>query len=439
LLARVSGPAGEAAGPAEGTAAVAAGGASAPGQAASAVLFSGDRTARVQQVYDFGPVYQSGIDGSGETIAIVDAYGSPTIQSDLETFRQTVEQGAYGADQTPNLQVISPPGLNQVAVRNPVQGAAAADWASEVSMDVELAHAAAPGAKILLVATPNNGSDLYMGVNQVIDQHLANQISLSFGSPEVYTPASERRAIDQMFEQAAAEGINVFVSSGDDGDYSPVLGYRDVSFPASDPNVIAVGGSTLFTDPQGNYAREVEWGDVLNQVTYPDGTVVSGPVFWFGTGGGSSNVFTQPSWQTGAAGPGSTAHRQVPDVAFDSDPLTGFAIVQNGVVQPGWGGTSAAAPQWAAICALANQAHRQQTGSPLPFINPILYQSGQGALHDVLHGTAHVQLLGASSGRLYDVTLGEDTSLSAGPGWDNATGLGTPDVAKVVNLMAGSR
>lgn len=403
-------------------------------------FFAGNNSADIQHAYNFDPVYQSGLDGSGQTIAIVDAYGSPTIQSDLQTYQQQVEQGAYGASDPLDLQVISPPGLTQVATQNPIKAGDAAGWAGEVSMDVELSHAAAPGAKILFVATPNSGSDLYMGVNQVIDKHLANQMSLSFDSPEAYTPASERTAINQMFEQAAVEGINVFVAAGDWGDYSPSLGYKDVGFPASDPNVVSVGGSSLFVDKNNTYQSEIPWGENFDKIVHPDGTVIPGPIFWFGTGGGVSNDFAKPSWQTGVPGLDSTiTTRQVPDVGYNADPLTGFALVQGGQVQAGWGGTSDAAPQWAAIAALANQGHTQKFGTALPFIDPILYANGQAAFHDVLPGTLNVMFTGSVSGNKYYVTMGQDTSLNATAGWDDTTGLGTPDVSKIVSELANAQ
>lgn len=412
-------------------------------------LFDGNNSANIQKAYNFDPVYNQGIDGSGQTIAIVDAYGSPTIQSDLKQYQQTVEEGggAFEANHPLNLTVMAPPGMNVMAEKNKVKGGNAAAWAGEVSMDVELSHAAAPGAHILLVATPNNGSDLYMGVNQVVDKHLANQMSLSFGSPEQYTPASERHATDQIFEQAAAEGINVFVSSGDWSDFTQPpynLPQPTVSYPASDPNVISVGGSSLFVGDNNSYDHEILWGDTFTSITSPNGTqLISSPEFWAGTGGGTSRVYTKPSWQTGVSGLGSTNMRQVPDVAFDADPYTGFELVINGQNQDGWGGTSDAAPQWAAIAALANEATTNATGHALPFINPILYADGysQGAFHDVPAGTATLKFTGSSSGNHYTMTMGDDdtSSIQAGPGWDDATGLGTPDVANVVKELVNSQ
>ena len=411
-------------------------------QSPSAQFFAGIKSANIQKAYDFTPVYDQGIDGSGQTIAIVDAYGSPTISSDLQTYNQTVEQGAYGANDPLNLTIMEPPGLNTVAKNNPQKSLLAAAWAGEVSMDVELSHAAAPGAKILLVTTPNAGSDLYMGVNQVVDKDLANQMSLSFGSPEQYTPAAERTALNQIFEQAAAQGINVFVSAGDAGDFTQPpydLAQPAVSFPAADPNVISVGGTALFTNSDDTYNSELLWGDTFTSITSASG--VTGPGFFYaGTGGGTSTVYAKPSWQTGVTGLGSTTMRQVPDVSYDADPFTGFALVVNGQVQDGWGGTSDAAPQWAAICALANQAYQNKTGDSLPFVNPILYADGYkyNAFHDVQSGTLSGIKLTDSSGNVYSLTMGKDTSLQAGPGWDDATGLGTPDVANVVNELANS-
>ncbi|SDN05704.1 kumamolisin [Paenibacillus sp. yr247] len=406
------------------------------GQGKPSNFFDGNNSAKIQQAYNFSPVYKSGLDGAGQTIAIVDAYGSPTIQSDLQTYNQKVEQGAFGADEPLNLEVMSPP---PGQAKQPVNSSVAADWAGETSMDVELAHAVAPGAKILLVVTKDDGNSLFIAVNKLIDKELANQISLSWGMPEEYISTSQKHAVDQMFAQGAAEGINVFVSSGDDGDFSKQLGQTDVSFPASDPNVIAVGGTSLFTNSDNSYQNEFEWGATNRWA----GGILQLPknAFWMGTGGGVSNVFAKPSWQTGVQGLDSTiSHRQLPDVAFNSDPFTGFSIVQNGVVKNGWGGTSDAAPQWAAICALANQGHMQKTGSPLPFINPLLYSMNTSTFHDVQHDNLSyffwAPLFPGGNAKPWNVLMGADSSLQAGPGWDDATGLGTPDVSSVVNYLA---
>jgi uncharacterized repeat protein (TIGR03803 family) len=301
--------------------------------------------------------------GQGQVIAIVDAYGSPTIQSDLDTFCQTL-----GIPST-TVQVYYPQG-------QPVPNS---DWATETSLDVEWAHAIAPGATIVLIATQTNGnSDLFAGVDFATSTG-ASQVSLSWGESEYPTETSS----DFHFN---VPGVTFFASSGDGG--------AGVIYPACSPSVVGVGGTTVNLDSSGNIISETAWS---------------------GSGGGPSVYETVPSYQSGWwSGPG----RGVPDVAYDADPNTGVPIFMTGA---GWiqiGGTSIGAPQWAALCALANSL-RSQSIDLAPGIFYSLATTNYAAYFN-------------------DIISGSNGEYSAGPGYDLVTGLGSPRAALLVTALTGN-
>jgi kumamolisin len=197
--------------------------------------------------------------------------------------------------------------------------------------------------------------------------------------------------------------MSVLAASGDSGAYGCQDTALSVGLPASDPYVTAVGGTTLYSDAAGGYGHEAGW---------------EGPLQGAGTGGGLSRFFLRPAWQTGT-GVGN-GMREVPDVAADADPLTGYLIYVSGSWQV-IGGTSAATPLWAGLVALADQAAAGERKPPLGFLNPALYTLGSS---------------GASSpSPFHDVTIGGNLFYSAGPGWDYATGWGSPDAAVLVPAL----
>jgi uncharacterized repeat protein (TIGR03803 family) len=306
--------------------------------------------------------------GSGQTIAIVDAYGSPTIQADLNTFC-----AAFGIAST-TVQVYYPQGTPT----------ADSDWATETSLDVEWAHAIAPAAKIALVISKSSSlADLDSAVDYAASLTGVTQVSMSWGTGEFPTEASS----DFHFN---VSGVVFFAATGDTGsDTDDALG---VSYPASSPNVVGVGGTTL-TLTGSNWTSETGWAD---------------------GGGGISAVETVPSFQSGWW---SGTTRGVPDVASDADPNTGVPIFLTGA---GWfqvGGTSFACPTWAALSALANSL-RSQSISPTPGIFYTL-------------ATANY------AGYYHDITTGTNGTYNAGTGYDLVTGLGTPIANQLVVALAG--
>ena len=318
-------------------------------------------------IYDEYPVFSSGYSGQGYTIAIVDAFGdfNFTLASqyvyqsvacnDLATF-----DAIFSLPPPSSCQVIYPTGMPTLT---PYNLGTAEGWAVESALDIEYAHTMAPGANILLVISPTSGDDLFVDVEYVVANHLANFISLSWASPEdaYYIPPPGYNllyAYDEIFMQAAAEGIGVFAASGDWGAFdlfvSPIE--PSVWYPASDPWVTGVGGTTL---------KGVNISSVMtNRVEYAWDW---NSHYMWGTGGGYSFTFPETPGQalvhivyerTYVYEPDlginfyTVGHRGVPDIAADADPFTGVLIVLNGVIPPYLiGGTSLATPLSAGMTA----------------------------------------------------------------------------------------
>ena len=357
----------------------------------------------------------SAYDGSGQTIAIVDAYGSPTIRQDLQYF------DAVMGLPNPTLNVIYPSGPPAPfdATNNTMVG-----WAGETSLDVEWAHAIAPRATIdLLVAPSNQSSAIEAAEVYAVQHHLGNVVSMSFGADEPTIPEGVKNAhlqkSDALFQQAADAGITMIASTGD---YGATNGNSTLTaeFPASDPQVLSVGGTSLQMSDTGAYKSEAVWND-SDPSQCPLGCLLG--TVAAATGGAPSQFFKAPVYQTNFIHPDS---RDVADVSYNAGVYTAV-LVAEGFRVPGQiglyfvGGTSAGAPQWAGIMALANQA----AGHPLGFVNPSLYKIARnGAYGSVFHDVTT-----GSNGWMGN--LGE----SAGPGYDMPTGVGSPNVANLISAL----
>lgn len=391
--------------------------------------------AQMQAAYDEGPLFRRGIDGAGQTIVIVDSFGSPTVRTDLAIF-----DAEFDLPAPPSLKILQPVG--KVPRFNP-DTTTMAGWAGETTLDVEWAHAMAPGANILLVETPVSETEGTAGFpqivaaeNYVIERHLGDVISQSFGANEhTFSSVGALEALRSAYVNAAAQGVTVLASSGDTGasDYTTATGTHysttpAVTWPASDPLVTAVGGTTLRLDTAGRRtAPDVAWNDT---------TTKSVNSFLFGTrkphpdasGGGLSSVFSRPSYQDGVAGVVGD-QRGVPDISMSAGCSGLVDTYQSfpGPTPPGWYyvcGTSEAAPLFAGIVALADQ----EAGHPLGLLNPALY--AMAAAHapgivDVVQGDNTVRFRQTGSMHTVDGYL-------AGPGYDLATGLGTVNAARFV-------
>jgi subtilase family serine protease len=421
--------------------------------------------------YDVNPLYADGLDGHGVTIAIVDSYGSDTIAHDLHVYDQAFGLppmcGEEGVSCTPGMPTFSTfhfQGAPATKAAPPTSKSPGQEdksaWALEVSLDVETAHAMAPGANILLVTTPTAETlgvqgfpDMMNAEQYVVDHHMADVISQSFGSAEdAFGSAQSLLNLRHAYISAAAAGITVLASSGDFGtanlQKTPVsqggstIPYPTVSWPASDPLVTGVGGTYLCTDPTATSGRTVDSADPpVNCQSHPGVAEVG----WIDSGGGYSHVFPTPSYQSTLPA-GSTpigSMRGVPDVGLQASSRTGALVYvslppdgSSGLFcgaapcSSGWfdiGGTSLSCPQWAGLVALADQLN----GADLGLINPALYAVAS-------HPSSY-------SSDYFDVTVGKNQTdpsvpgYSASTGWDPVTGLGTPDAANLVpDLVAAS-
>jgi subtilase family serine protease len=294
------------------------------------------------------------------------------------------------------------------------------------------------------VSAPNNYQDLDAALNHVVDGHLAQIVTNSYGWDTELLPRGFITPVENILVQAAAEGIGVYFSSGDNGDESQVVGYTTPDWPASSPWVTAVGGTSLGVTAGNARAFETYWGTDKYSLS-ADGTSWS-PVGWlYGGGGGISRLFPVPSYQQSIAG--SATGRVTPDVSMVGDPNTGFVEGQTQSFPDGnyydeyrIGGTSLSSPLFAGYMAVADQL----AGQPHGFANPALYASAAGNYHDIATSASdpigevrvdYTNGVDASAGVKYSVRTFNDTlSLTSIPGFDDATGLGTPTSALLNSL-----
>jgi subtilase family serine protease len=361
----------------------------------------------LQAAYNF----PANLDGTGQTILIVVAFGSPTIQQDLAVF-----DAFFGIPDPPSFTVLCPDGCPPFNAHNAHNELS---WSTETSLDVEYAHAMAPGANIVLVvASTSSGNAIHSAEAKAIERYPGSIMSQGFGVPEILVRGNRGQfnQAHKNYQAAQAAGITVLAAAGDFGATNG-FGTANADFPASDPLVTGVGGTQGDTYPGGLLGC----GTSTCTGTYGGEQVWNEPAFSppGATGGAPSAFFAVPSYQSGL----SLTSRTVPDVAYNAA-LNGGVLVVDQTALPGFfllvGGTSAGSPQWAAIVALANQAK----GAPLGFINPTLYQIGKCAsnyaadFHDITVGNN--QLAGTPVG------------FSAKSGYDFATGLGTPNVTNLI-------
>ena len=391
--------------------------------------------AQIQTAYDEAPLLSKGIDGRGQTIAIVDSFGSPTVRTDLAVF-----DARFHLPAPPSLDVIQPAGA---VPRYNSATTTMVGWAGETTLDVEWAHAVAPGASLLLVETPVSETEGATGFpqivaaeNYVIDHHLGEVISQSFGANEkTFTSVSTIESLRTAFVAAAAAGVTVVASTGDTGvsDDSTATGKSfstvpTVTWPASDPLVTAVGGTQLSLNAAGRRtAPDQVWNDSYDPVAnhFVFGTAKPHPD---ASGGGLSSVFSRPSYQAGVAQVVGD-HRGIPDISM-SAACSGLVDTYQsfpGPTPPGWYyvcGTSESAPLFAGIVALADQEAHHGLG----LINPALYAMKR--MHDpgivpVTRGDTTVSFEQGGTEHTVD-------GYHASAGYNLASGLGTVDAALFV-------
>ncbi len=408
----------------------------------------------VYRIYGLNTAYGQGYTGKGQTIAIVDAYGSPTIDADLATFNLVYSlPRATGT----SFRVLTPVPVTETN----------AGWAGETTLDVEWSHAIAPDADIVLVAAPSNSNDdLQSAVLYVIENHLSNVISNSYGLGELQSDPQSLTSWDEICELAAFTGISANFSSGDSGDYAAVeQGVTDVSSPASSPYATAIGGTSASFSPFDNSIVQTGWGTNITRLT--TATTIDDPPqvrgFQFGAGGGVSQYFKKPAYQSAIQGTG----RLLPDVSSLADPYTGVEIiltVSGQQVFEAIGGTSLASPIFSAEWALLSQRFGFPLGQAAPLIaqyantlvvadvtTPYSPYNTQGAILDaagfkyyspeaLAAPETNSPFLSAiyqgRSGSTYDLTFGTDSSLAVTPGFDTVTGWGTLDMGAIFTAFA---
>jgi subtilase family serine protease len=366
------------------------------------------------------------LDGSGVTVAITDAFASPNIASDASTYASRNGDAAYAHGQ---FTQVLPGSFDHLGI------CGGNGWYGEETLDVEAVHAMAQGANVRYYAAASCYDDDFLDTfAKINDQDVAEIVTNSWGSVEQGTTPSTIAVYEQAFLQGATEGISYMFSSGDDGDELAATGTVQTDYPASEPYVTAVGGAATAIDRRGRLAWETGWGTEKYSRSSA-GTSWDPLGFLYGAGGGESALFGQPDYQAGITPAGA---RGVPDVALDADPTTGMLVGETQTFPDGVyydqyriGGTSLSSPLFAGMTALAFQ----HAGGGVGLLNPTIYANA-AAFTDVT-GTPpdagnvradYVNGVDAADGIVYSVrTFDQDSSLTVGPGWDDVTGLGSPN------------
>lgn len=348
----------------------------------------------VDRLYEFGPLRDLGINGEGQTVAIVS----------LDTFDPN------DVDLFDRHLGISGPPVEKVPVNGGVDKPG--EGAVEVNLDIDIVRAIAPKAQILDYEAPNRGANAITNVvDQIVSDGRADIVTISWGSCELDASSTALTRAARSYAAAAAAGISVFAASGDKGAFD--CRHQDwddlrvsVSLPGNDVNVIAVGGTYVWMAEDGTYIDEAAW---------------EGPLSGWATGGGLSAEYRRPPWQVGLGvdNAESNGMRQVPDVAGPGDADSGLLYVNDG---EGFlaGGTSASSPFWAGYAVLVRQLAGQDG------------LDGLGALGPTLYAVAGEQASGAV---FHDVTRGGNLLHNASVGWDYATGLGSPRGAPLARAI----
>jgi subtilase family serine protease len=437
--------------------------------------------AQLEAHYGLTSVIKQGFNGAGQTIALVEGFGYPTAEADANEAASLFGLPAFNSS---NFSVIYPEGPPQ----NP-NGGVLEGWDIETALDIQSAHAIAPGARILVVASAGqDNEDQIASLNYIIARTgsttpLAYAVSNSWeNDSEIVSGVLEEEAFNTVLETGAAAGISFQFSSGDGGDLGLGTPVGAVDIPSNSPYVTGVGGTSVLNNPYGTGQVVTGWG---NNEVFPYDYGIEDPLegyFFGGAGGGQSQYYAKPSWQKELPG----TWRQVPDVSALADPYTGFPIVvTEGGTKYGYvyGGTSLASPIFTATWAIADQYN----GKPLGEAAPLVSKLSAGQITDVVPPPASISnydvigLIKDSSGLTsydatqiftkaineedspnlltlysqtdflsanwpnafgsneYDVVVsfGTDSSLTVTPGWDDVTGWGEPNGLPFIQGVTG--
>lgn len=453
----------------------------------------GYKPAQLQGAYNLTQAIAKGYDGSGVTVAITDAYVSPTLYSDAVEYAKR-NQGTTSSWHHGSTSQQWRPGQFKEMIQRPftkTEECEASGWSGEQTLDVEAVHAMAPGAKVLYVGGKNCTVSLYNAVQEVVDGHLADIVTNSWSNgpeEEEAETSQSREAFNHVLLMAAGTGVGVQFSSGDEGDNFIVSGNQLPSFPGTSPYATAIGGTSVEIGAQNNRLGEVGWSTGISALCTEELAELGGcepsevgqwlpeapGEYDYGGGGGTTNQYAEPWYQApvvpeelaAKAGTGEL-NRVVPDISMEGDPSTGMLVGEtqefaNGTYYDEYriGGTSLSSPLFAGLMAVADQAARGSLG----FVNPLLYHldSGSpsaGAFYDVLPAgkqavvrndylngenaeggvltTARILgLEGATeyfceaenpeTGECEEALKEAPESLTAAPGYDSMTGIGSP-------------
>ncbi len=384
----------------------------------------------------------TGLTGKGVTVATTLWYASTTIAKDTATYAANHGDAAYAPGQLTQAKY---PKFNVTSACAP------SNSFPEEALDIEAVHAMAPQANIRFYAAKDcYDTSLVDNLAKVVDENKAQIVSNSWGEPEEGESAGTIPAYEQVFMQGALQGISFLFSSGDSGDEVANTGLKQSDYPTSDPYVTSVGGTTTAIDANGNLAWETGWGTDKYTLS-ADGTSWNPVGYLYGAGGGFSSLNNRPAYQNGVVPASAPPGRAVPDVAMDADPTTGMLIgltqsfpdgVHYGEFREG--GTSLASPLFAGMTALA----LQNAGGAAGFLNPVIYGNVKSGNFTDVHGAPvdagavrpdYANSVDPSGGILYSVrTFDQDSSLSIATGWDDVTGVGTPNPGWLTGLKAKS-
>jgi subtilase family serine protease len=456
----------------------------------------GYKPAQLQGAYNLTESIAKGDNGSGVTVAVIDAFASPTLYQDAVTYAKKNQAASQQWK----------PGQFQEIIHRPFKNAGpeeceAEGWSGEQTLDVEAVHAMAPGAKLLYIGGQNCTVSLYNAVQEVVDGHLANVVSDSWSNgPEEEEGETEesREAFNHVLLMAAGTGVGVQFSSGDEGDNFIVSGSQQPSFPGTSPYATAIGGTSVEIGATNNRITETGWSTGISalcteELAELEGCEESAVGTWepeapgeydYGGGGGTSNQYAEPWYQEGVvpdeiAGKLGTGelNRVVPDISMEGDPSTGMLVGETQAFADGTyydqyriGGTSLSSPLFAGLMADADQA----AGGSLGFVNPLLYHvdsgaSASSAFYDILPAGKQAvvrndylnsenaeggvlttaRILGMEGAtEFFCAAENEETeeceeleeaeeSLSAAPGYDSMTGIGSPGDQFIQEVIKG--
>lgn len=407
---------------------------------------------QLEGAYGTSRLVKSGTNGKGATVAIVDAFFSGTLYGDAAKY--AAGHGPAPLTKGQYAELIHKPNVNNY----PANKCDASGWIAEQSLDVESVHSMAPGANILYVgASDCQDANLATAVADIVDNHRADIITNSYGSAgtEIPSPPSVAEFNHAVAQQAAATGISILFSSGDDGDSSTVTddGQPSLTNPENDPLVTSVGGTSLGVTKSNGYGFETGWS--TGRMTLTNGTWTPGYPggYLYGGGGGTSRVWSEPWYQKGVvpnaiATKWGSAGRVAPDVSMVGDPNTGMLIGHTQTFPDGvkygeyrLGGTSLSSPLFAGQLALAVQANKGGVG----FVNPALYRMyGSDALRDVRPGPRrgvvrvdYTNSLDDSEGLTTTTrTMNVGQSILTRAGYDDITGVGSPNGPAFIRALA---